>query len=104
PAGHEPVEALGQDVGRDTQPALEVGEPRRAGEDRVADDQQAPAFADQFQRPRRRAVLTVVGPTEHEIPLPLIKCKDSLAHRWPFGLAYLHHASRALEDTMDRPQ
>src|SRR5262245_45651931 len=65
---HEVLQAAGEHVGCDAEVALEVGEPGGLAEDRVADDQQAPALADGLQGTRRRAVLPVVGPAEHPLP------------------------------------
>ncbi|MEJ7721691.1 MAG: hypothetical protein WKF58_15215 [Ilumatobacteraceae bacterium] len=54
PVGHEAVQALGEDVRRDPEPALEIREARHAGEDGIADDEQAPALAHQLESARRR--------------------------------------------------
>jgi hypothetical protein len=61
-AAHDPgldeaVETGLEDVGRDAQAALEVAVAGRAPEHGVANDQQAPAFADHFQGAGDRAHL-----------------------------------------------
>src|SRR5215207_5813260 len=65
---HEALQALGEDVRGDAQALLKLREARAAAEHRVAQDQQAPALADQFQRPRGGTVLTLVEPTKHTDP------------------------------------
>ena len=65
PVFDEAVQAGGQHVRRHAEPALKVGEAGDPGEQRVADDQEAPPLADDFQGARGRAVLILVGPTEH---------------------------------------
>ena len=59
----ELAQPLGQDVGRDAQVALEVGEAGDPGEHRVADDEQAPPLSDDLECARGRADLTWVQAT-----------------------------------------
>ena len=58
---------------------------RRAAEERVADDQHAPALADHLQRARDRADLGGVGAVEHSRPL--------LHHATAVGRVELHEAT-----------
>jgi hypothetical protein len=59
------LQPSGQNVGRDIEALLEIGEPRHAGKRRVPKDEQAPALAGNLERPRRRAHFLVIGSTEH---------------------------------------
>jgi tRNA G18 (ribose-2'-O)-methylase SpoU len=70
PGGDEAFETVLEDVGRDAEAALELVIPGQAGEEGVADDQQAPAFTDQLEGTRDRAHLRVVGLAEHVPSLP----------------------------------
>jgi hypothetical protein len=55
----------GQDVRGNAQVVLEVAEPRRPRQQRLTQDQQAPALPDDFQGSCDRAVLTVIRLSEH---------------------------------------
>src|SRR4029453_8060999 len=70
PALDEAVETHLEDVGRDPEAALEVAVAGRTTEEGVTDDQQAPAFAHDLERPCDRAHLGVVRPAEHGPILP----------------------------------
>jgi len=52
---HEVVEAVGEDVAGDPEAGLEIVEPGDA-EERVAHDEEAPPFADDFEALRDRTV------------------------------------------------
>src|SRR4030095_1892022 len=56
----ESLEALRQNIGGDSEAFLELGVARAPGEHRVPQDEQAPAFADQLERPSGRAILIPV--------------------------------------------
>jgi hypothetical protein len=65
PGGDEVVEPFGEDVGRHPETLLKLREARDAGEHGIAQDQRAPALADQFEGTRRRAVLIFVKTSKH---------------------------------------
>jgi uncharacterized circularly permuted ATP-grasp superfamily protein len=64
PGLDEPLQPVLQDVARDAEALREVAEPADA-EERVADDQQRPALADELERASHGAGLRFVGATEH---------------------------------------
>src|SRR5204863_8260247 len=61
----EGIQAYGQHVRRDAEVVLEVAEPCDPSEEGVANDQQAPPLADEFERACDRAHLRVVCLPQH---------------------------------------
>jgi hypothetical protein len=58
---NDTLQALGKDVREDSQALLELRKAREVAEHRVAQDQQAPPFADQLQRPGGGALLVALA-------------------------------------------
>jgi hypothetical protein len=68
----EALETGGQDVRRQPKTPLKLGEAGDAAKERVANDEQAPAFANQLERSRGGTVLVGIGATEHAGSLPRV--------------------------------
>ena len=66
---NERLQASGENVRRDTEASLKVREPRQSPEQRIANDQEAPALAHDLERPGRRTVLPFIEAPEHNYML-----------------------------------
>lgn len=66
---HELPQPRGENVGGNAQAFLKLGESRVAREGRVAKHKQAPAFARDLERARRRADLPIVASSKHDYML-----------------------------------
>jgi hypothetical protein len=66
---HQAVQAVGENVTGDAEALLELVEAAEP-EERVADNQQRPALADDLERPGDRAVLALVVAVEQSLKVP----------------------------------
>lgn len=65
-AGRDKIlQSLRKNVRSDPKSALKLREAREAAKHRVPQDEEAPALADKLQRPRHRAILIFIEPSEH---------------------------------------
>ena len=95
----EVLEPRGKDVAGDPQAALEVREAGDAPEERMPDDHQAPALADDFKRTRRGAVLRVVGTAAGMPETPQISEVYGL-HADAYGISRDAFGARMTERTL----
>jgi hypothetical protein len=74
-AGRDEIfQPFGQDIGRQAEAALKVGEPRHPLKHRIPQDEEAPTLTDHLERASGRAVLIFVQPSKHASIVAHLTC------------------------------